>query len=53
MIGDYIIVDYMYDVVVVGVGGVGFRVVIGLLEYGFNIVCIIKFFLICFYIVVV
>lgn len=49
----YFLVDYIYDVIVVGVGGVGFRVVIGLLEFGFNIVCIMKFFFMRFYIVVV
>lgn len=46
-------VDYSYDVLVVGVGGVGLRVVFGFVYEGFKIVCIIKFFLIRLYIVVV
>lgn len=46
-------VDYSYDVVVVGVGGVGLRAVFGFVYEGFKIVCIIKLFFIRSYIVVV
>lgn len=44
---------YEYDVVVVGVGGVGLCVMFGMVEQGLCMVCVIKVFLICFYIVVV
>lgn len=41
----YEIIDYEYDVLVVGVGGVGLRVAIGFGEYGFKTACVTKLFL--------
>lgn len=49
----YKIIEYKYDMVVVGVGGVGLCVMFGLVVKGLQIVCLIKVFLICLYIVVV
>lgn len=49
----YKIIDYIYDVVVVGVGGFGLCVMMGIVESGLKIVCIIKVFLMCSYMVVV
>jgi len=37
-------VDYTYDVVVIGAGGAGLRAAIGVLEHGFNTACITKLF---------
>ncbi|KAG5068306.1 hypothetical protein JHK85_000683 [Glycine max] len=40
----YTMVDYTYDVVVIGAGGAGLRAAIGVLEHGFNTACITKLF---------
>ncbi|KAG5059644.1 hypothetical protein JHK87_000673 [Glycine soja] len=40
----YTMVDYTYDVVVIGAGGAGLRAAIGVSEHGFNTACITKLF---------
>ena len=49
----YEIIDYEYDVVVLGVGGLGLRAVVGFSEVGLKTACILKVFLIRSYILAV
>lgn len=42
--GNYMVVDHVYDAVVVGAGGAGLRAAMGLSEAGFKTACITKLF---------
>jgi succinate dehydrogenase (ubiquinone) flavoprotein subunit len=44
LIGDYTVVDHVYDAVVVGAGGAGLRAAMGLSEAGFKTACVTKLF---------
>jgi succinate dehydrogenase (ubiquinone) flavoprotein subunit len=44
IIGDYTVVDHVYDAVVVGAGGSGLRAAMGLSEAGFKTACVTKLF---------
>jgi len=44
IVGDYTVVDHVYDAVVVGAGGSGLRAAMGLSEAGFSTACVTKLF---------
>ncbi|MCO6439949.1 MAG: succinate dehydrogenase flavoprotein subunit [Nitrococcus mobilis] len=44
MVGDYVIIDHSYDVVVVGAGGAGLRATLGMAEQGLTTACVTKLF---------
>ena len=44
LVGDYTVVDHVYDAVVVGSGGSGLRAAMGLSEAGFKTACVTKLF---------
>jgi hypothetical protein len=44
LVGDYTVVDHVYDAVVVGSGGAGLRAAMGLSEAGFKTACVTKLF---------